>query len=125
MMMKFHDFLCYGVSSDEKPTWCDNGCVFIETDTDNVYIWSKVEMAWIRIESSRSIITRETEILEKATQLVYEYSLRENSMIASPERSSLTCIACGTPLDAVTRGRHKFCAKCGVYLPRIIYDKSA
>ena len=82
-------------------------------------------MAWIQVGSSSSILLRENEILNKASQLISEYSSRNNSMGVSFGHSASTCIACGAQLDAITRGRHKFCAKCGVYLPRIIYDKSA
>lgn len=117
-----HDCIYYGLSSDEKPTECNIWGAFIETDTDNVYIWSD---GWRLVGSSSSILLRENEILNKASQLISEYSSRNNSMGVSFGHSASTCIACDAQLDAITRGRHKFCAKCGVYLPRIIYDKSA
>ena len=147
MTTKFPNFLYYGVSSDEKPIGCDNGCAFIETDTDNVYIWSKEEMAWIRVGSSLfPINTRENEFMGNNDSLTITTTLSalENGEIASSYESSweetvirranklieeyspqITCIACGTQLKSVIRGRRKYCAKCGVYLPKIIYDKSA
>ena len=118
-----HDCIYYGLSSDEKPTECNIGVAFIETDTYNVYIWR--QEGWCLVGSSSSIFLRENEILNKASPLISEYSSRNNSMGVSFGHSTSTCIACGAQLDAITRGRHKFCAKCGVYLPRIIYDKSA
>lgn len=33
------------------------------------------------------------------------------------------CLSCGLPLSTETRGRRKYCAKCGCYLPEIIYDE--
>lgn len=144
MTTQFQNLLYYGVSSDEKPIECDNGCAFIETDTENIYIWRQEEMAWIQVCSSNSIISRAKDIPYKNDSLAITtmasalvkiasaYGIswedtvirRANKLIAeySPQ---ITCIACGAQLKSVTRGRRKFCAKCGVYLPRIIYDKSA
>jgi len=146
MTTRFQNLLYYGFSSDEKPTGCDNGCAFFEMDTDNVYIWSEEEMAWIRVCTSNSIISRAKDITYQNDSLTisttasaledgeiasaYEISWedtvvrRANKLIAEYSHQ-ITCIACGAQLKSVTRGRRKFCAKCGVYLPRIIYDKSA
>lgn len=33
-----------------------------------------------------------------------------------------TCLACGSALSIEARGRRKYCASCGCYLPEIIYD---
>ena len=140
MTTKFPNFLYYGVSSDEKPIGCNNGCAFIEADTENVYIWRQEEMAWIQVRPSNSIISWANDSLTISTTVsalesgeiasAYELSWedtvirRANKLIAgySPQ---ITCIACGTQLKSVIRGRRKYCAKCGVYLPKIIYDKSA
>lgn len=147
MKIQFNEQLYYGLSSDEKPIGCDKGCAFIETDTENVYIWRQEEMAWIRVGSSLfPINSREKEFpykndsltisttvsalengeIDSAYEMAWEDTVvrRVNKLIAeySPQ---ITCIACGAQLKSVTRGRRKFCAKCGVYLPRIIYNKSA
>lgn len=97
-------------------------------------------MAWIQVRPSNSIISWANDSLTISTTVsalesgeiasAYELSwedtvIRRANKLIAEYSSQITCIACGTPLDAVTRGRHKFCAKCGVYLPRIIYDKSA
>lgn len=123
MIERCHDCIYYGLSSDEKPTECNTWGAFIETDTDNVYIWG--QEGWCLVGSSSSILSREKELLDKASQLISEYSSRNSSMRASLGHSASTCIACGAQLNPITRGRHKFCAMCGVYLPKIIYDKSA
>jgi len=33
-----------------------------------------------------------------------------------------TCFVCGAPLKIEIRGRRKYCAHCGCYLPDILYD---
>ena len=33
-----------------------------------------------------------------------------------------TCFSCGSPLAIKNRGRKKYCAHCGCYLPEILYD---
>ena len=38
------------------------------------------------------------------------------------ERQSATCFSCGSALEMTTRGRSRYCARCGCYLPSIIYD---
>lgn len=38
------------------------------------------------------------------------------------EKQSATCFSCGSPLETITRGRSRYCARCGCYLPSIIYD---
>lgn len=58
-------------------------------------------------------LSYETAVIRRVNKLMDEYFPKT------------ACIACGTHLDAVTRGRKKFCANCGVYLPRIIYDNTA
>ena len=143
MKMQFNERLYYGLSSDDKP----NGCTFIETDTFTIYVWSQEEMVWIRVGSSLfPINTRENEFMGNNDSLTISTTLSalENDEIASSYESSweetvirranklieeyspqITCIACGTQLKSVIRGRRKYCAKCGVYLPKIIYDKSA
>lgn len=140
MMTKFPNFLYYGVSSDEKPIGCNNGCAFIEADTENVYIWRQEEMSWIQVRPSNSIISWANDSLTISTTVsasakseiasAYELSwedtvIRRANKLIAEYSSQITCIACGAQLKSVTRGRRKFCAKCGVYLPRIIYDKSA
>lgn len=144
MTTQFQNLLYYGVSSDEKPIGCDNGCAFIETDTFTVYIWRQEEMEWIRVGSSNSIISRAKDIPYKNDSLTISTTASAKSEIASAYELSweetvirranrliaeyppqITCIACGTQLKSVIRGRRKYCSKCGVYLPKIIYDKSA
>lgn len=147
MKMQFNERLYYGLSSDDKPNGCGNGCTFIETDTFTIYVWSQEEMVWIRVGSSLfPINTRENEFMGNNDSLTISTTLSalENDEIASSYESSweetvirranklieeyspqITCIACGTQLKSVIRGRRKYCAKCGVYLPKIIYDKSA
>jgi predicted RNA-binding Zn-ribbon protein involved in translation (DUF1610 family) len=80
-----------------------------------------------RSDDSLSISSTELEngVIASAYGLSYEEVIRGLNRLMEEYFQQITCIACGAPLDAVTRGRHKFCAKCGVYLPRIIYDKSA
>ena len=104
-------------------------------------------MVWIRVGSSLfPINTRENEFMGNNDSLTISTTLSalENGETASSYESSweetvihrankliaeyspqTTCIACGTQLKSVIRGRRKYCAKCGVYLPKIIYDKSA
>lgn len=140
MTTKFPNFLYYGVSSDEKPIGCNNGCAFIEADTENVYIWRQEEMAWIQVRPSNSIISWANDSLTISTTVsalesgeiasAYELSwentvIRRANKLIAEYSSQITCIACGAQLKSVTRGRRKFCAKCGVYFPQIIYDKSA
>ena len=144
MKMQFNERLYYGLSSDDKPNGCVNGCTFIETDTFTVYVWSQEEMVWIRVGSSFPIISREKEYLGNNDSLTISTTASAKSEIASAYESSweetvirranklieeyspqITCIACGTQLKSVIRGRRKYCAKCGVYLPKIIYDISA
>ena len=38
------------------------------------------------------------------------------------EKQSATCFSCGSALEITTHGRSKYCARCGCYLPSIIYD---
>ena len=145
MKIQFNERLYYGLSSDDKPNGCGNGCTFIETDTFTIYVWSQEEMVWIRVgDSSFPIISREKEFLGKNESLTITTTASAKSEIAPAYESSweetvihrankliaeyspqTTCIACGTQLKSVIRGRRKYCAKCGVYLPKIIYDKSA
>lgn len=104
-------------------------------------------MVWIRVGSSLfPINTRENEFMGNNDSLTISTTLSalENGEIASAYEMSwedtvirrankliaeyshqITCIACGAQLKSVIRGRRKYCAKCGVYLPKIIYDKSA
>ena len=138
MTTKFPNFLYYGVSSDEKPIGCNNGCAFIEADTENVYIWRQEEMAWIQVRPSNiswandslaistTVSALESGEIASAYELSWEDTVirRANKLIAEYS-SQITCISCGAQLKSFTRGRRKFCAKCGVYLPQIIYDKSA
>lgn len=151
MKMQFNERLYYGLSSDEKPIGCDNGCAFIETDTGNIYIWRQEEMAWIQVCSSNSINSRAKDIPYKNDSLTItttasalvkiasaygiswedygisweETVIRRANKLIEEYSPQITCIACGTQLKSVIRGRRKYCAKCGVYLPKIIYDKSA
>lgn len=36
----------YGLSTDEKPTTCMNGSVFIEMDTDSIYFYDQANNTW-------------------------------------------------------------------------------
>lgn len=68
--------------------------------------------SWQNGEISSYELSYETAVIRRVNKLMDE---------CFPQ---VACIACGASLDAVARGRRKYCDKCGVYLPRIIYDKS-
>lgn len=50
-----------------------------------------------------------------------------NDNIAEAEKKlqsiqTATCFSCGSPLAIKNSGRRQYCATCGCYLPKIIYD---
>jgi len=85
---------------------------YVKDRSDDSLSISSTALAAGVICSSYELSYEET-VIRRVNRLIEEYF------------PQITCIACGTQLDPITRGRRKYCAKCGVYLPRIIYDKSA
>ena len=60
------------------------------------------------------------------TELISSMDLNINACIREAERllwetQSVTCFSCKRPLEIETRGKRKYCAACGCYLPEIIY----
>lgn len=50
------------------------------------------------------------------------YSLDGISYSVATGQTEPICFSCGVQLHIKSRGRRKYCASCGCYLPEIIYD---
>lgn len=109
-------------SSDPMPfDGIADGATLLQTDTCLMY--KKQNREWVGI-SSRNVgetIYANSTVTEIESYIAYD--LNGNKAFSITEKpSSPICFVCGAQLQIASRGRRKYCASCGCYLPEIIYD---
>lgn len=122
-----------------KPSYSCEDCEFFcwtEQNFGKCNVSLDKALGWGVCDNFRPIIPRRNEYVvafDTFRDTVSELNSSVFNIIApmiqpfSPEepskRQNDVCLSCGSLLEIQTRGRRKFCAHCGCYLPEIIYSK--
>jgi DNA-directed RNA polymerase subunit RPC12/RpoP len=71
-----------------------------------------------------NFIREPSDLLDRLEQIIngeYAASVSKIELLYGTSAKEI-CISCGMPLEIDMRGRRKYCAHCGCYLPEILYD---
>lgn len=110
----------------EKDMICCSECCFFRSDC-----WCYKKLRYVRPNGQicsaflggATITLTIDELSEKVDDFVRQAEIKPRE---EPKKADdrPTCLSCGNLLYIERRGRDGYCAECGCYIPRIVYDKT-
>lgn len=113
-------YICEGyapIQQSKDCSTCEFYCVTPPND-GRCNVTGNYTSAASRCDQYTRLINRNPAIIQYEPYMTYD-QLIDDFKISNANK---ICFSCGSPIRISTRGRRKYCAVCGCYLPEILYN---